>query len=155
MHIAYYMRCIPDIKEERQRELNCPMCGDGTQPVKYCLTGRSTSGSSLATLAWQQLNAESFRLEESKMFQRICLLICAISLIAAIAAAWPAPLESTAHAGSGPYPAIIEGDPGVSGHTIYRPENMSAFQSKESPACCSLGQRGLRQLKPVLCAVSG
>ncbi len=142
MHIAYYMRCIPDIKEERQRELNCPMCGDGTQPVKYCLTGRSTSGSSLATLAWQQLNAESFRLEESKMFQRICLLICAISLIAAIAAAQPAPAQGPPPTGSGPYPAIIEGDPGVSGHTIYRPENMSAFNQRNPLPVVAWGNGG-------------
>jgi dienelactone hydrolase len=34
--------------------------------------------------------------------------------------------------GSGPHPAILEGDAGVPGHTIYRPGNLSAF-SQENP----------------------
>ena len=35
--------------------------------------------------------------------------------------------EEALTGGSGPYPAIMEGDPGVPGHTIYRPKNLSSF----------------------------
>jgi len=66
------------------------------------------------------------------MLQRICILICAFSLIATIALAQPAPAQGPPPTGSGPYSAIIEGDPGVPGHTIYRPENLSAFSQKNS-----------------------
>jgi dienelactone hydrolase len=41
-------------------------------------------------------------------------------------------IAQTAPVGSGPYPAIIEGDPGVPGHTIYRPENLSPFGGENS-----------------------
>jgi len=58
------------------------------------------------------------------MLPRVCMLICVLGLIATAASAQTAP------AGSGPYPAIIEGDPGVQGHTIYRPENLSPFNQK-------------------------
>jgi len=50
--------------------------------------------------------------------------MCVIALAATAAHAQTKP------GGSGPYPAIIEGDPGVSGHTIYRPENLSSFDQK-------------------------
>ena len=60
------------------------------------------------------------------MLRRVCMLICVLGLIATVANAQTAP------GGSGPYPAIIEGDPGVPGHTIYRPENLNPF-SKEKP----------------------
>ena len=66
------------------------------------------------------------------MLQRICILICAFSLIATTALAQPAPAQGPPPTGSGPYSAIIEGDPGVPGHTIYRPENLSAFSQKNS-----------------------
>ena len=66
------------------------------------------------------------------MLQRICILICAFSLIATIALAQPAPAQGPPPTGSGPYSAIIEGDPGVPSHTIYRPENLSAFSQKNS-----------------------
>jgi hypothetical protein len=60
------------------------------------------------------------------MVRWVFLLIGAFNLIA-VAAIAQAPA-----AGSGPYPAIMEGDPGVPGHTIYRPENLSPF-SQENP----------------------
>jgi dienelactone hydrolase len=60
------------------------------------------------------------------MLRWICTLICAVGLIANVA------IAQTTPGGSGPYPAIIGGDPGVPGHTIYRPENLSPF-SKEKP----------------------
>jgi hypothetical protein len=63
---------------------------------------------------------------------RICILIGAFSLIATTALAQPAPAQGPPPTGSGPYPAVIEGDPGVPGHTIYRPENLSAFSQKNS-----------------------
>jgi hypothetical protein len=52
--------------------------------------------------------------------------VCVFSLIATAGSA------QTAAVGSGPYPAIIEGDPGVPDHTIYRPENLSAFSQRNS-----------------------
>ncbi len=60
------------------------------------------------------------------MLRWTCMWICALNLIATAATAQTPPV------GSGPYPAAIEGDPGVSGHTIYRPENLSPF-SRENP----------------------
>ena len=60
------------------------------------------------------------------------MLICALSLIAATAFAQPAPYQGPPPPGSGPYPAIIEGDSGVPGHTVYRPEDLSPF-SRENP----------------------
>jgi hypothetical protein len=60
------------------------------------------------------------------MLQRICILTCVLTLIAMTASAQTPP------AGSGPYPAIMEGEPGVPGHTVYRPENLSAF-SRQNP----------------------
>jgi dienelactone hydrolase len=49
--------------------------------------------------------------------------MCIIALVAA------APAQ-TKRDGSGPYPVIIEGDPGIPGHTIYRPEKLSEFNEK-------------------------
>lgn len=66
------------------------------------------------------------------MLQRVCMLICALPLLAATALAQPAPAQGEPPTGSGPYPAIIEGEPGVPGHTVYRPENLSAF-NQENP----------------------
>jgi hypothetical protein len=60
------------------------------------------------------------------------MLICAFSFIAASAVAQPAPPQGPPPTGSGPYPAVIEGDPGLPGHTIYRPENLNAFNQKNS-----------------------
>lgn len=60
------------------------------------------------------------------MLRWVCLLIYTFGIIA---------MAANAHAqdgGTGPYPAIIEGDPGVPGHTIYRPDNLSPF-SQENP----------------------
>lgn len=60
------------------------------------------------------------------MLRGVCLLLCTVGLFTNAASAQTTP------GGSGPYPAIIEGDPGAPGHTIYRPENLSPF-SKEKP----------------------
>jgi hypothetical protein len=66
------------------------------------------------------------------MSRRVCMPVCVLCFIIAAALAQPAPAQSTPSAGSGPYPAIIEGDPGVPGHTIYRPRDLSPF-SRENP----------------------
>jgi hypothetical protein len=66
------------------------------------------------------------------MYRWCCILICVFSLIVAPAFAQPAPAPNTPPTGSGPYSAIIEGDPGLPGHTIYRPKDLSPF-SKENP----------------------
>jgi hypothetical protein len=72
------------------------------------------------------------------MLQRICMLACAIILVAATAFAQPGPTQGPPVAqgppptGSGPYPAIIEGDPGLPSHTLYRPENLGPFNQKNS-----------------------
>jgi dienelactone hydrolase len=66
----------------------------------------------------------SIKQEELNMPRYACIVMCVIALVA------PAAQAQTKPAGSGPYPAIIEGDPGVSGHTIYRPEDLSSFDQK-------------------------
>ena len=77
------------------------------------------------------------------MLQRICMLICAFSLIATTAVAQPpAPAPGPPPTGSGPYPAVIEGDPGVPGHTIYRPENLSPFSQKNALPVVAWGNGG-------------
>ena len=94
------------------------------------------------------MTTQSFIQEEIKMLKRICMLICAFSLVAAIAVAQPAPTQVPLAAqgppptGSGPYPAVIEGDAGVPGHTIYRPENLSAFSQKNSLPVVAWGNGG-------------
>ena len=60
------------------------------------------------------------------MTRRVCILICSFFLITG------GVICQTPPVGSGPYPAIIEGDSGVPGHTIYRPENLNSF-NKENP----------------------
>jgi hypothetical protein len=76
------------------------------------------------------------------MLQRICMLICAFSLAATTALAQPAPAQGPPPIGSGSYPAVTEGDPGVPGHTIYRPENLSAFSQKNSLPVVAWGNGG-------------
>jgi dienelactone hydrolase len=76
------------------------------------------------------------------MLQRIGMLLCVFSLIATTALAQPAPAQGPPPTGSGLYPAVIEGDPGVSGHTIYRPENLSAFNQKNSLPVVAWGNGG-------------
>jgi hypothetical protein len=76
------------------------------------------------------------------MLRRICILLCACSLIATAALAQPAPAPGPPPTGSGPYPAVIEGDPGVPGHTIYRPENLSPFNQKNSLPVVAWGNGG-------------
>jgi acetyl esterase/lipase len=85
----------------------------------------------------------SFKQEEINMLQRICMLFCAFSLIAAIAFAQPAPApQGPPPKGSGPYPAVMEGDPGVPGHTIYRPENLGSFDKKNLLPVVAWGNGG-------------
>ena len=79
------------------------------------------------------------------MLRRICMLICAVALIATAAIAQmgpPAAAPGPPPKGSGPYPAVIEGDPGVTGHTIYRPENISAFSKKNALPVVAWGNGG-------------
>jgi dienelactone hydrolase len=82
------------------------------------------------------------------MLQRICMLICAFSLVAAIAVAQPAPpqgppvVQGPPPTGSGPYAAVIEGDPGLPGHTIYRPESLGPFNQKNSLPVVAWGNGG-------------
>jgi hypothetical protein len=52
------------------------------------------------------------------------IVMCVIALAATAAAA------QTKRDGLGPYPVIIEGDSGIPGHTIYRPEKLSEFNEK-------------------------
>jgi dienelactone hydrolase len=65
-----------------------------------------------------------FKQEELNMLRYVSIVMCLIALVVTSAQAQTKPV------GSGPYPAIIEGDPGVSGHTIYRPEDLSPFDQK-------------------------
>jgi dienelactone hydrolase len=58
------------------------------------------------------------------MLRYVCIMMCVIGLVATAVHAQTKPI------GSGPYPAIIEGDPGISGHTIYRPEDLNPFDQK-------------------------
>jgi pimeloyl-ACP methyl ester carboxylesterase len=44
--------------------------------------------------------------------------------------------------GSGPYPAIIEGDPGLPGHTIYRPGNLNVFSETNPLPVAAWGNGG-------------
>ncbi len=76
------------------------------------------------------------------MLSRICMFVCALSLVAATAVVQPAPAQGPPPAGSGPYPAVIEGDPGVPGHTIYRPENLSPFSPKNPLPVVAWGNGG-------------
>jgi hypothetical protein len=79
------------------------------------------------------------------MLRRICILICAFSLIATTAIAQmgaPKPAPGPPPKGSGPYPAVIEGDTAVPGHTIYRPENMSSFSQKNAMPVVAWGNGG-------------
>jgi len=76
------------------------------------------------------------------MFQRICILICVFGLVAATAVAQPAPAPGPPPTGSGPYAAVIEGDSGLPGHTVYRPENLSPFNQKNSLPVVAWGNGG-------------
>ena len=82
------------------------------------------------------------------MLKRICMLICVLGLVAATVVAQPAPaqgpppVQGPPPTGSGPYSAIIEGDPGVPGHTIYRPENLGPFNQKNSLPVVAWGNGG-------------
>jgi dienelactone hydrolase len=70
------------------------------------------------------------------MRRLVCALICAFSLIAANAFAQPPggmPKLGPISDGSGPYAAaVVEGDPGLPDHTIYRPKDLSPF-GKSNP----------------------
>jgi hypothetical protein len=76
------------------------------------------------------------------MLQRVCILICVISLIVTAALAQPAPAQGPPPTGSGLYPAVIEGDPGMPGHTIYRPQNLSTFSQKNPLPVVAWGNGG-------------
>lgn len=70
------------------------------------------------------------------MLRQICILTGALILIAMTASAQTAPV------GSGQYPAIMEGDPGLPGHTVYRPENLNVFDKKNSLPVVAWGNGG-------------
>jgi dienelactone hydrolase len=70
------------------------------------------------------------------MLRYACIAVCVLALIAAVA---PAQTQS---GGSGPYKAIIEGDPGISGQTIYRPEDLSPFDQKNPLPVFAWGNGG-------------
>ena len=76
------------------------------------------------------------------MLRRVCMLICVLSLIATIAFAQPAPYQGPPPPGSGPYPATIEGDPGLPGFTIYRPEDLSRFNKANPLPVAAWGNGG-------------
>ena len=64
------------------------------------------------------------------MRRLVCVLMCAFSLIAVNAFAQPPqmPKMGPMSDGSGPFtPAIVEGEPGLPNHTIYRPKDLSPF----------------------------
>jgi len=62
------------------------------------------------------------------MFRWICILILALSLIAVAALAQPGGPPQPMSVGTGPYAeAIVEGDPGLPDHTIYRPKDLGPF----------------------------
>jgi dienelactone hydrolase len=75
-------------------------------------------------------------IEENKNMRRlVCVLTCACSLMVANAFAQPPgmPKLGPISDGSGPYAAaIVEGDPGLPDHTIYRPKDLSPF-GKSNP----------------------
>jgi hypothetical protein len=70
------------------------------------------------------------------MFRRVCTLLFAYGLIATFVFA------QTKGSGSGPYPVILEGDPGVPGHTIYRPESLDPFNPDNSMPILAWGNGG-------------
>jgi len=54
----------------------------------------------------------------------------------------PSAFAQAPPAGSGPYPAIIEGDPGVPGHTIYRPADLAPFSPQNPLPVLAWGNGG-------------
>jgi hypothetical protein len=115
-----------------REEIRCSVSAKQLKPIVYQSHNFKTSA----------ICTQSFKQEEINMLQRICILICVISLIATAAFAQPAPAQGPPPTGSGPYSAIIEGDPGVPGHTIYRPENLGAFSQKNSLPVVAWGNGG-------------
>jgi hypothetical protein len=63
------------------------------------------------------------------MLRWVCVMIGAMSLIVTAAIAQPGPpVQQAMSVGTGPYAvAIVEGDPGLPNHTIYRPKDLSPF----------------------------
>lgn len=68
------------------------------------------------------------------------------ALIALLSFGWQAAAQTRPNPGSGPYPAVMEMDAGLAGHTIYRPENLSAMNGTSLPiviwgngACVNVG----------------
>ena len=44
-----------------------------------------------------------------------------------------APSSATAAAGSGPYPAVMEADPGLTTHMVYRPRDLTVLGERKLP----------------------
>jgi dienelactone hydrolase len=76
------------------------------------------------------------------MLRGCCILICALSLCAATAFAQPVPYQGPPPTGSGPYPATIEGDPGLQGFTIYRPKDLTPFNPSDPLPVAAWGNGG-------------
>jgi len=70
------------------------------------------------------------------MFRYVCIVMCLFALVAAPAHA------QTMSVGSGPYAAIVEGDPGAPDHTIYRPKDLSAFNKNNPMPVLAWGNGG-------------
>jgi hypothetical protein len=80
------------------------------------------------------------------MLRNAYIAVCVIALTATVAHA------QTKHSGSGPYQVIMEGNPGISGHTIYRPEKLSEFNGKNPLPIFAWVQRWLGEFKCLLCS---
>jgi hypothetical protein len=72
----------------------------------------------------------------------------AIAAPAAAASGVPAPIPAATPLGSGRYPALMESDPGLATHTIYRPAELGALGGYKLPivvwgngACANAGNR--------------
>ena len=76
------------------------------------------------------------------MLRWCCILTCVFSLIVVSVFAQPAPAQTPPPAGSGPFSAVIEGDSGVPGHTIYRPKDLSPFDKSNPLPVVAWGNGG-------------
>jgi dienelactone hydrolase len=64
--------------------------------------------------------------EDVMMLRNFCIVLCVIGLAATAA------FSQSVSVGSGPYQAVVEGDPGVPGHTVYRPKDLAPFNRENS-----------------------
>lgn len=77
------------------------------------------------------------------MFRLVCVSIVALSLVVAVASAQPGAPAQVMSVGTGPYAeAIVEGDPGLPDHTIYRPKDLSPFGASNPLPVIAWGNGG-------------